>query len=137
MSVEASAKTLWMGEIIPCAVQLTFALHSHGTAGTARPLCDRDRRLRVLPGTLKFGLRHDWLHAGDLSYWMDESFIYSLFVGMPVSPCLLSSGCLAFGGSASDDLCWRTRARTGVSMQLSASPHKTCHSFASLTLFHP
>ena len=68
---------------------------------------------------------------------MDESFIYSLFVGMPASPCLLCSGCLAFGGSASDDLCCRPRARTGVLTQVSASPHKTCQSFASLTLFHP
>ena len=36
MSVEASAKTLWMGELIPCAVQLPFASHSRGTCRLCR-----------------------------------------------------------------------------------------------------
>ena len=58
MSVEASAKTLWMGEIIPCTVQLHMALHLRPAAGITRPLSDRDRHLRVLPGTLSFVPKH-------------------------------------------------------------------------------
>ena len=39
------------------------------------------------------------MHAGDLSYWMDESFIYSLFVG----ECCAGSCIMPNGGSLVGD----------------------------------
>ena len=74
------------------------------------------------------------MRAGDLSYWMDESFIYSLFVGMPAPPCLHHTGCFAFGGSACAGLSCALPAGTGVSVQVSTLPHETCQPILSSTL---
>ncbi len=95
MSAEASAKTLWMGK----AQHLKRWLHAK--AGLTCSCKAYKAQIAYVPRDLST-LSHSTIRvgaAGDLSYWMDESFIYSLFVGMRLLHHVwcrwlaLSSGC--------------------------------------------